>query len=246
MSDPNQPGNFGDPSTPDQPSNPYGQPPANPYGQPPANPYGQPPAAPQAPQESQPPPYGAQPPNAAPAQYTAQYAQPGQPYGESPGYGLSADPDKRPGTVTAAGIITLVLSGLTLALGLIGLIGLTAARDDFAEEINRTSGLEDIDPDAAFAAAFAVLVVFLVWCLAAMILAVLAMRRSSVARILLIISAVMTALVSLLAIASLISAVTMIGAITVTVLLLTGGAGQWYAGKGQPPVLPTGTTQPWG
>jgi hypothetical protein len=56
----------------------------------------------------------------------------------------------------------------------------------------------------------------------------------------------MTALISLLTILSVVSAVTLAAGITVVVLLLTSRAREWFAGKNAPPVMPMGTTQPWG
>ena len=82
-----------------------------PDGPPPEqSPYGQPPPGQ--------PGYGQQPPA---QQYGQQYGQQqygGQPaYGQPPGYGQPpygpVDPDKRPGTVTAAGVITIIMGGLS-------------------------------------------------------------------------------------------------------------------------------------
>ena len=198
-------------------------PPSNPYGEP-ASPYGQPPA------------YGQEQPQ-------PQYGQPGY-YGQPAQPG--PDPDKRPGTVTAAAVVTLVCAGLTVALFLIAMVVLAVERDAFLDEFGNEPGLEDVSPDDLFAVMMIVLGVFLVWSLVAIVLAVLVMRRSNVARILLIISAVMTALFSLLAIGSLVSAATVIAGIAVVVLLLTGGAGDWFARKNAAPPMPMGTTQPWG
>ncbi len=210
-------------------SDPTNPPPGNPYGdQPPSNPYGQAPPP-------QPPAYG-------------QPAQPPQPYGAMPSYG-STNPDKRPGTVTAASIITIVFS----AVGAI-LFGILAAvvqgSDDVFDEINREiegqAGLEDYSTDDILNLVTVVMIVFAVWCLIALVVAVLAMRRQNWARIVTVISAVMSALVSLLAIPSVVSALPLIAAIAAVVLYFTGGANEWYRSKNPQPQLPTGTTQPWG
>ncbi|MEI5674234.1 MULTISPECIES: hypothetical protein [unclassified Nocardioides] len=202
--------------------NPYGQqPPANPYGQqPPANPYGQqPPAAP--------------------------YSQPyGAPYG-----GPTRDPDKRPGTVTAAGIVTIVLSALSLLLYAGLAVATLVARDDMVDAIEdelSSSQRESLSGDDLATFVTVVFVIFAVWCLIAVLLGIFSMRRSNVARILLVVSSVMTALISLLAITSGVSALTLIAGVAVVVLLFTGGANDWYARRGRQPALPTGTTQPWG
>ncbi|MCW2764387.1 MAG: hypothetical protein JWO11_346 [Nocardioides sp.] len=191
--------------------------PPPPYGQVP-NPYGQAPFG------------SSYPPAPAP------YGQPG--YGQ-PGYGAAVDPDKRPGTVTAAGIITLVFAGLTLLISIVGAIGLFAAKDDVVREIRKEPTFDDIgNPDDVVTFLVVLVVVLAIWCVVAMVLAVLAMRRSNVARILLVISSVVTALLSLLAITSLISFVSLAAAVTVTVLLFVGGASEWYARKRARPNLP--------
>lgn len=199
----------------------------SPYGQPPPseNPYGQ-----QPPQN----PYGGQP----------------TPYASS-----GRDPEKRPGTVTAASIITLVCAGLGAVLFGLATIALLVARDTIAEDIRR-----EIESDPAFEGTgmpsgddltsifVVVMLVLLVWCLLACVFAVMAMRRSNVGRILLVVSASISALLSLVAILSGVSAITLIASIAVVVLLFTGGAGDWYARRGsqqQHDELPPGTTQPW-
>jgi hypothetical protein len=223
MSDPNNP----------PPGNPYGDPPpSNPYGQPetPAsNPYGQP---------AQPPaygqPYGQQPP-----------AQ--QPYGQQP-YGTS-DPDKRPGTVTAASIITIIFSALSLA-GFVILAAVAQVSDDLADEVTREmegqSGMEDFSTQELLNIVTGMFVVLAIWSLIALVMAFLAMRRQNWARIVTVVSAAMTALLSLLGIASVVSGLTLIAAVAVIVLYFVGGANEWYSRKNAQPQLPTGTTQPWG
>lgn len=206
MSDQNPPGET-PAGGPPPPQNPYGQPPA-------ADPYGQP---------AQQPPYGQQPAYGQPA-----YGQPA--YAGAPG----GDPDRRPGTVTAAGIITIVVGGLSLLLfgGL--LIGLLVAKDTVLDEIKNAEGFEEagISANDALGAAVGVMGVLALWCLIATILGFLVLRRSNGARITLVVSSAVTALFSLLAIGSGVSAVNLIAAIAVIVLLFTGGAGAWFKSKG--------------
>ncbi len=204
--------------------NPYGpsdggQPPTNPYGAPaPESPYGTPPPAGQ--------PFGQQP-------YGSPYGgQPGGQYGGPPAFGAT-DPNKRPGTVTAASIITLIFSGLSLVLFLFGTVAALVAREDMVRELNRElrnesafDGITGDDVAVFIVAAFAIMAV---WCLLTMVFAVLAMRRKNWARVLVVISSVVTALFSLLAILSGISMVTLAASIAVIVLYFVGGANQWYA-----------------
>jgi hypothetical protein len=215
-------------------SDPNNPPPGNPYGDPPpSNPYGQ---APPPPPNVPPPAYYGQPPA---------YGQ--QPYG-AVSYGTK-DPDKRPGTVLAASIITMIFA----ALGLVSFAILAAVvqgsdevADDLTREMEGQSGLEDYSAQDILDIMTVAFVVFAIWCLIALVLAVFAMRRQNWARILTVISAAMSALVSLLGIASGITAVTLIAAIAAIVLYFTGGANEWYSRKNAPPQLPPGTTQPWG
>lgn len=231
MSDPT--GNGPQDDQPQQP--PQQQPPA--YPPPQQDPYGQQPPAPQQPAQQPAQPFGQPQYGQPPQDYGQQqgYGQPayGQPgYGQPPGYGQTyRDPDKRPTTVTVAGIITLVLSGLVMLLLVLGIAALGVARDEVVDEMRNQSGLGDIDPNDIVSVLFFVFGAFIVWCVIAMVLAVFAMRRSNGARIGLVVSAALAATLSLLAIASGTSAISLIGCIAVIVCLFAGGASQWYRGK---------------
>lgn len=237
MSDPT--GNGPQDDQPQQPP-PYPPPQQNPYGQPqqeqPAQPFGQP-------QQGQP-----------PQAYGQQYGQPGygqpaygqQGYGQPPAYGQTyRDPDKRPATVTVAGVITLVLSGLVLVLLALGMAALAVAREEVVDEMRRQSeDLGNIDPNDVVSVLFVVFGAFIVWCLVAMVLAVFAMRRSNGARIGLVVSAALAATLSLLAIASGMSAVSLIGCVVVIVCLFAGGANEWYKGTNAAKDTGTGGLRP--
>jgi hypothetical protein len=226
------------------PQNPYGQapegqnpyggqpPPPNPYGQPPPppNPYGQPPRA-----EN---PYG-QPPFPQPAPPQQPYGQ--QTYGGGPlndgldmyGRPLVAVKQTRPGTVTAAGWIALVVSGLSALLYGILTFAMIVAKDDVLREIDKAvaeqGGAGDFDAETAFGAVVGVLVVVIVWCLIACLLAVFVLRRSNAARIMLVISAVVAGLLSLLGVKSGVLAIPLLACLATVILLFTGGAGDWFA-----------------
>jgi hypothetical protein len=217
---------------------PYGQPPGgqSPYGQPPAGqqPYGQPPAG-QSP-SGQPPaenPYGHAPYGQQPQGYYATQQPPPGPLGDGLDmYGRPLVKQARPGTVTAAGWIALVLSGLTgLLYGFITL-AMIVAKDDVLTEIDEALAEQDatgtFNAEDAFGIVVAVLLVLTVWCVIACVLAVFAMRGSNLSRILLVISSVVAGLLSLLAIGSGVSAVWLLACVAVVILLFTGGAGDWY------------------
>lgn len=208
------------------------------------NPYGQPPSPPSQPEQPFGQPYGQQP-----------YGeQPGgqQPYGQQPYGGAypGSDPDKRPGTVTAASLITIIFSALGLVFfGLVTLV-LAVARNEIITELESQlegqAAFDDFTADDLANVLIVVFGVFAVWCLIAIVTAVLAMRGHNWARIVTVISAAVSAVVSLLGITSGLSALTLIASVAAIVLYFTGGAGDWYKRRGSDPSLPTGTTQPWG
>ena len=178
-------------------------------------------------------PYGQQP--------TSPYGQSpsGQsyPYGQQPSYGAASygsQPGKRPATVTAAAWIAIVFSALTAALfGLIGLL-LVVARDQAITEIQKSPEYRDLDfdVDQAYGVAVAMMLGIVVWAVIAIVLAVFVLRRSNVARILLVISSAVAAVLSLLGIASGITIVTLLATAATIVLLFVGGANAWFKGDG--------------
>ena len=220
---------------PQPPQNPYGTGSGEaPYGQPTAQPPGQTrepaqPAGEQNPYAQNP--YGQQP-------YGAPYAQqpPPGPLGDGLDmYGRPLGNDQRPGGVTAAAWITIVFSGLTFLLFGFITLAMLVAKDDVTREIDQairdSNSATDFSAEDAYGFVVGLLLVVTIWCLVACILAVFVLRRSNVARILLIISAIVSALLSLLGIQSLVSAVPLLASVAVVVLLFTGGAGAWFAGR---------------
>ena len=204
--------------------------------------------APQYPQggypPQSPPPYGY-----PQQQYGQQYGQPpyppqqyGQPYGQQPygrppyGAPSSVDRDARPMTVTVAAWITWVLSGLTLAFFLLVTFALVAAQDQLGPLID--DALRQVEGDAAMgqydftrddvvAAMWIMVVIAMFWAVAAIVLAWFAYRRANWARILLVVSAGFTLLLSLPTFPA--GLLQTLGAATVVILLFTGGANQWFA-----------------
>ena len=188
---------------------------------PPENPYGQQPG-PDQPAEGRPPAYGQQPAYGQGQQPS--YGDPaygGQPaYGNQGGYGRASD--ARPGTVTAAGWITIIASGLTaLMLGL-SMIGVVVAREPMLDAMrndpNVNSALEDqVTYDQISGVILATLAVLTVWSIIAVILGVMVLRRSNAARILLVISAGVCAILTLISIAALVPALwTLAGRLTIS------------------------------
>jgi hypothetical protein len=150
-------------------------------------------------------------------------------------------------TVTIAAVLTWVGAGVTATLMLAFVAILAVGGDAFVREFERAAQDTDITLSAnqVMAIGWSVAAVFLVWSLAAIVLAVLAFRRSNAARIALVVSSVMAALLSLFGITSGLSAITLILAVATVVLLFTGGANQWYSRRsGQGTLPPPGAWGP--
>ena len=223
---------YGEPQPPQPTGQPYGQPYGQ-YGQPTGQPYGQ---------------YGYG--NPAPQQVPY---PPQQPY--APPYaGLPVDPSARPGQVTAAAIITMILSGLGAVLGLIGAVVGASAADDVMRELAK-QGYDTSDFTAHdLAVGLAVLGGLTVLAgIGAIVAAVFVLRRSHAARVVLTVLAGLTILLSVVLIASLVSVVTLGGAIAAIVLLYQRRSNDWFARRTPPapyppypPVHPGGPWPPQG
>lgn len=207
---------------------------AQPYGQAPQHgeappPYGQESSYGQAPHYGQSSPYGQSP---------QPYGQPQQPaYGSDPyDTGYDTRGDTRPGTVTAAGWITIVLGvlGTLLYLGLA--LAVFLGEDFMADAVRSDPSFEDsgVSVDFIIGVTGALFLGLAIWSALNLLLGVLVLRRSNVARTLLIISCALTALLSLVAVfAGGAGVITLVPAVAVIVLLFVGGAKEWFARKGQ-------------
>ncbi len=167
-----------------------------------------------------------------------------QPYeygGPPPPY---ADPDRRPGTVTAAGMITITMSSISLLLFGIVLVAILAARDEVIDEIDTEladqPGMEDFTGDELANAVIVIMLVFVVWCLIAIVTAALSLRRQNWARIVTVVSASMAALLSLVSIGALVTIIPLAAAIAAIALYFVGGANEWYARRSAPGTPPAG------
>lgn len=172
-------------------------------------------------------------PDASRATMTGMSEQPYHPYGAPTG--PPAGSGKRPGGVTAAGIITMVASGITLAGLAVSMIFIGTSRQDFIDEVDKelssNSAYQDISPETIANVAIGFLGVLAVWCVIAIVLAVLTIRGSNGARITLVVSASMAALISLLGALVVVPLVLTVAAIATVILLFAGGAGPWFAAQ---------------
>jgi hypothetical protein len=224
------------------PQDPGGSPPQwNPPGQqqPPSGSYPDYPGASQqqgasqyGPQQYGSPQYGAQ-------QYPSQ--QYGSQYDQGGNYQPGGAAMKRPGTVTAAAIITMVMSAITggfwLLLGIAFLAGGDSFTDDFLNEpegrdlVDQTNLTDQEFRDAISAFGVGALVAGLLM-LAVVLVAIGVLRGSNVARILLVICSVLTLLISFFFIPAYgLGLLWMAAAVAVIALLFVGGASSWFASK---------------
>lgn len=167
------------------------------------------------------------------------YGGPAQPYGYVPPY----SPDRRPGTVTAAAWITIVLSVLSVLAGIALAIGADALTkllrenpEDFSLDGSELQSLED-----ARVAFVAIGIACVAGSLGAIALAVFVLKRHNWARIVLVVLSGITVAIGLLfTIAALIGIFWFVGGIAVIVMLFVGGANQWFSREPAPGAPPAG------
>ena len=141
-------------------------------------------------------------------------------------------PGSRPGTVTAAAVLTFIGSTLGLGMGLTLVLGLGLDPDGIREALRDDPSVSSLgwELDRVVAVLWACAALLIGWSVAGLVLGVLVMRRQGWARWALLASAAMTAGVSLLAILSIVAVVPLLmGAVTVG-LLLSRSAGAWFSG----------------
>ncbi|MDF9716496.1 hypothetical protein [Nocardioides sp. ChNu-99] len=187
-----------------------------------------------------PPPYGSQTGANPPGAYQ------GAPFNGG-AYGGPTGSLKRPGTVTAASVITWFSTLVVGATALFGLIGSVASRDTIADELRQmaeddpdfreqleqfnSSGGLDAVVDATVGLLVALSAVVLVWCLVVFVLTIFAFKGSSAARIAVVVSCIVSALALLLVSWLVFPIIFILLAIVATVLFFVGGASEWYRNK---------------
>jgi hypothetical protein len=142
----------------------------------------------------------------------------GQPYPVVPPPVPPAGRERLPRTVLVAGLLTILGSiaalGLSLLLFAIVLVGSS----------DSAFGGDGLDPSNR-----AMLTGLVVWSVVGIVLGTAVMRRSSIARILLVVSSVGVVGLSLSSIGNVLMLVWATDAVLVVVLLFTGGANAWFA-----------------
>ncbi len=158
--------------------------------------------------------------------------RPGNPYGGSP---VAPERGARPGSVTAAGLIAIIMSGVAFAGLVVSVLFVVLSRADFVSQIEEQIAGNSAYDDVAASTIADVAVVFLgvlaLWCLAAIVIAVAMLRGSNGARIALIVSASSSALISLLGALVIAPLVITLASVATVVLLFTGSARAWFDGR---------------
>lgn len=211
----------------------------------------------------QPPPYPGQQPSPSGGSYPGQQSSsggggsyPGYPGGQpggQPGYqqqqygqggqGQYGGSGQRPGGVTAAAWITIIMSALTGILWLLLGLAMLVAGDEINEEIQKDQAtMDELDragitgqqlEDSIQVFGIVCIVIGLLM-MAVIFLARGVLKGSNGARIGLVIASVLTVIVGLLLIGTLVSILWIIAGIAVIVLLYVGDANRWFASKSHP------------
>lgn len=115
--------------------------------------------------------------------------------------GTAQDPDRRPGSVTTAAVLTMVFSGVTTLVYLLIVVMLMAARQPLVDAIQSDPQFESLpmSTDDLLAVLWVMSAVSIFWSVSAFALGVLVFRRVGWARVALVVSAAAAMLVSLLA-----------------------------------------------
>lgn len=169
------------------------------------------------------------------------YPPPPMPRGDEPypAHGATpAGPLRRPGTVTAACVLTWVFSAIALIGSVIQALAITGGRDEVIAELEKNEDWETIqDQMDVNAADFVDAMGVFLWVVAALsllaiLLAVFTFRGGRGARVGLVVLSAITALIALLLSVAIIPFLWVIVCVTTIVLLFVGGAGAWFASKG--------------
>ena len=150
----------------------------------------------------------------------------GQSYG---GYGGGpVVPQRRPGTVTAAAVITIVMSGIAALGGLLVTLAYLVDRESFSDGIAENEAFSGaaFDADDVATVLFAMFLVVLVLALIAIFVAIKMMRGSGGMRITLVVLSAITIIVGIVTLP--VGLLWSAAAITVIILCFAGGAGAWF------------------
>lgn len=152
--------------------------------------------------------------------------------------------DRRPGTVTAAAVVTIVLSALALVGGAVFTAVVASDRDEVRKQLVQNQSVRDkqyspADIDHILNALTGVSIGAIVLAVIAIVAAIGVLRRSRVARISLTVLSAITLLPAILASFGVVGLPWLAGAIVVIILLYVGGANAWFSRRVRQPSYPT-------
>lgn len=141
------------------------------------------------------------------------------------------DPDRRPGTVTAACLLTGVFASIAIAAAAVLLLMVTAGRDQFVDEWRDEPDLDGLDivPETAANIIGVVTAVCIVLAVFAIVVAISAFRGSSAARITLMVLSGLTAVGSLVLSVAVVPFLWVLASTVTLILLFTTSANRWYS-----------------
>ncbi len=173
-------------------------------------------------------------PGAQPGPYVGYGAPAPSPYAGAPRAPGAPRPDRRPGALVWACVLVWVSTALVAGMLALTALVLGLARDEVFAELERQQGpgaLADfgLTEDDVVMGTFVMTAVAVPWCVAAAVLAFLAIRRVGWARIALVVSSVASGLLMLaLAIANPLLVLFVGAAVTTAVLLLRSDVAAWF------------------
>ncbi len=123
---------------------------------------------------------------------------------------------------------------------------MAAAREEFIRQLEQDPDFQNLNvpSDQVVGAVWVLGVIAVIWCVIAMVLAWFAFRRANWARITLVVSSAVAALLSLLTFP--VGVVQTLGAGAVIALLFVGGANEWYSRRTAVAGYQPGPFQPYG
>lgn len=185
-------------------------------------------------------------PQAAPPPYSGGFGSPTSPQGglgaEAPThqplqapaqqqYAAAPGPSRRPTGVTVAAVLTWIFSGVTALVYLLLLGVLLLDKEQVVGAVQDDARFQELGltTDQLVALLWVVSAIVIFWCLAAMVLAVLVLKRQNWARIVLVVSAAMSAVLAVFALVA--GVPTVLAAIATIILLFVGDANAWFAAR---------------
>lgn len=172
-------------------------------------------------------------PRPEPGPYEQRFGEPSaDQHGVETAPGRTAVPARRPGAVTIACVVVWISAFVVSAVMLMFAAVMAFARDEFFAEIERQGSgfdMQDLSRAELATGTYIATAVVVAWCLTASVLAVLVFRRVAWARIALVVSATVAAVLCLAATLVNPLLVLLLGAASVTVwLLLRGDVAAWF------------------